>query len=64
MDRHFSAVERCPASPTGWVEIADDGPDDFGFLTGLTRSELMARPDVRVLSAELAAEADRVDQED
>ena len=62
--RHFSAVERCAASPTGWVEIADDGPDDFSFLTALTRSELMARSDVRVLSAELAAEADRVDGED
>ena len=61
---HFSIVERCAASPTGWVEVSDDGPDDLSFVAGLTRSELMARSDVRMLSAGLAAEADQVDGED
>lgn len=63
MNRAFSLVERCAASPTGWVEISDDGPDDLD-VEKFTSAELLAHPDVRVLSANEAAEAERVDREE
>ena len=60
----FSAFVRCPASPTGWVEIADEIDDenaDLSFIGRMTAADLLAHPHVRPASEEDAREADRVE---
>jgi hypothetical protein len=56
----FSTVIPCPASLTRWVEAADE-LDDLSFIPTMTAAELFAHPLVRQLSAEGAAEAERVE---
>ncbi len=59
----FSTVEPCPASPTGWVELADccdEFDSDLSAIARMTRAELFAHPHVRPLSADQVTEAERV----
>jgi hypothetical protein len=52
----FSTVCPCPASPTGFVEVADE-LDDLGAVELMSAAELLASPYVRPLSAREAAAA-------
>jgi hypothetical protein len=62
--RAYSTVAPCTASPTGWVEIADEWEPSPGVLRRLTRRELLRNPYVRPLSARDAAEAERIAAEE
>lgn len=52
----FSEVMRCPASPTGWIELRDDSNLQPDSAAALTAAELLARSDVRVFSDSAEAE--------
>jgi hypothetical protein len=61
MNGYFSTAVRSKASPTGWIEIADAFEGDPEDLAALSAAGLLANPMARVLSANLAVEADLAD---
>jgi len=53
----FSTVHPCPASPTGFVEIAEALVGDNLDVEAMTAAELLRHPHVRPLGAAMAADA-------